>query len=158
MLRHSDKLATLPVLVLFAPAQAQKPQPSPEVQESGGVWIHSGFYKGRDYRQLSDGEQRAYAAGIVDGMLLAPMLGAPAGDLRDVSPTEQPTTTRSQWLSKCIVGMTNGQVAAIITKYLNDHPESWHQDAKASTFSALIESCPGMPGLSGDGPLTATPK
>jgi hypothetical protein len=105
MLGHSDKLATLAMLVLFVPARAQKhPRPSPEAQESGGVWIHNGFYKGRDSRQLSDGERRAYAAGIVDGMLLAPMLGAPAGERAGISPTELPPTTRSQWLARCIVG------------------------------------------------------
>jgi hypothetical protein len=129
MLSHSERLTTLALLLLFVPAQAQKQlRPSPEAQEGGEVWIHNGFYNGHAFRQLSERERRAYAAGIVDGMFLAPMLGAPTGARPGISPFELPPTTRSQWLARCVVGMNDEQVAAIIT-------------------SALIESCPGMPKL-----------
>jgi hypothetical protein len=142
----------LALLLLCVPTEAEE-QGSKELrspESRPGVWIHDDFYKGRDFRLLSERERRVYAAGILDGMLLAPFFGAPAGDLSKIERGEVVPTTRSEWLAKCVVGMNDEQVAAIITKYLNDHPERWHEGAHLSTYSAMIESCPGMTKASGD--------
>jgi hypothetical protein len=100
--------------------------------------VRAGFYKGRDYRALSDLERRRYAAGVVDGMLLAPTFGAP-------NPISEAagSTTRYRWLTQCVTDMTDDQVAAIISKYLDAHPEHWHQDAHLSAYRALLDACPG---------------
>ncbi|MEJ2671537.1 MAG: hypothetical protein P8168_04890 [Deltaproteobacteria bacterium] len=41
------------------------------------VTIYEGALKGNDYRQYSKKEKAAYAVGLIDGLLLAPFLGAP---------------------------------------------------------------------------------
>jgi hypothetical protein len=47
---------------------------------------------------------RAYAMGIVDGMLLAPLFNAPKQDL--------------SWFANCVEGMKDTQVVGILTKDL----------------------------------------
>ena len=44
---------------------------------------------------------------------------------------------RTQWFHKFMVGMNNVQVAAIITKFLNDNPERWHEPLNILTYQAL---------------------
>jgi hypothetical protein len=45
----------------------------------------------------------------------------------------------------CVNGMTNTQVAAIITKYAKDHPEEWHIGANVVAWKALRGVCPVQP-------------
>jgi hypothetical protein len=134
------------VLALSASAAPQAPPKTPPTtaarDESAGIRIHDGFYKGHTVREFSERERAIYAAGIIDGMFLAPLFGAPTGP-RELA------ATRSQWLGQCVEGMSPEQVAAIIAKYLTDHPERWHQDAKESAFSAIVAACPEMPNLKG---------
>jgi len=72
------------------------------------VTIHNGFATGEEYLKMNETEQRAYAMGSVNGMLLAPLFGAPKWELR--------------WFERCLEGMTDSQVAAILAEYLRDHP------------------------------------
>lgn len=92
------------------------------------VEIHNGFGTGEEYLEMSLKEQRTYAMGLVNGMLLAPMFGAPK--------------TRMLRLEQCITGMTDTQVAAILSKYLRDNPSRWHETPHTSMYAALIDSCP----------------
>jgi hypothetical protein len=68
-------------------------------------------------------EKWAYAMGAVNGMHNAPMFGAPEN--------------RTKWFDDFLAGMTNEQVAAIITKFLNDNPERWHEPLNILTYDAL---------------------
>ena len=90
--------------------------------------IRSGFGTGEQYLAASEQEQRAYAVGIINGMLMAPMFGASRGKMR--------------WLGQCIQGMTDSQIASILTKYLRDNPSRWHETPHAPMYTALKESCP----------------
>jgi hypothetical protein len=45
------------------------------------VKISRGFFSGRDYLDMSETEQRAYATGEINGMLVAPFFGAPEENL-----------------------------------------------------------------------------
>jgi hypothetical protein len=92
------------------------------------VAIHNGFGTGEQYLNMSEPEQRAYAAGTINGILLAPLFGAPKKNLRRIE--------------NCVTGMTDSQVAAILTKYLRDNPSRWHETTHTSMYSALMESCP----------------
>jgi hypothetical protein len=97
-----------------------------------GVSVHNGFLRGEEYLHLDAGTQRGYEMGIVDGMLLAPLFGAPATwDGTKIEP-----------LANCITGMTDTQVAAIISKFLRDHPERWNQNLHVVVFSAFKQACP----------------
>lgn len=89
--------------------------------------IRTGFGTGERYLSASEQEQRAYAAGIINGMLMAPMFGASRGKMR--------------WLEQCIQGMTDSQIVSILTKYLRDNPGRWHETPHAPMYTALKESC-----------------
>ena len=93
-----------------------------------GVLIRSGFVSGQQYLALAEEKQSAYAMGVVDGILLAPIFGAPK--------------KRMLQLEDCLTGMSDTQVAAILTKYLRDHPARWHDSAHVLMYSALLDACP----------------
>ena len=50
---------------------------SPVAAEERGVAIHHGFYTGNAYRDLPEGQRWTYVSGVIEGMLLAPLYGAP---------------------------------------------------------------------------------
>lgn len=104
-------------------------------QASGGidqpVSIHDGFMTGQRFRDLPEMSRRAYAAGLVDGMLLAPLVGAPKAGLK--------------WFESCATGMTDEQVAAIISKFVNDNPARWHEPLHAQFYAAMRQACPKAP-------------
>jgi len=52
-----------------------------------------------------------YTAGLMDGFNASTLFGA--------------TDATTANLASCTADMDTRQVAAIITKYVNDHPESW---------------------------------
>lgn len=72
------------------------------------VWIHNGFGTGQDYIKMSESQKRAYAMGAINGMIISPLLGAPKDKIR--------------WLESYVENMTDEQVAAIFSKYLQDNP------------------------------------
>jgi hypothetical protein len=63
-------------------------------------------------------------------MYMAPMFGAPDNGKPLIS------------LATCVEGMKASQVAAIIEKFIKDHPEHWHWDLKDQAYSAMREACP----------------
>jgi hypothetical protein len=38
--------------------------------------------------------------------------------------------------------MKASQVAAIMEKFIKDHPERWHWDLKEEAYGAMREACP----------------
>ncbi len=92
-----------------------------------GVIISKGFLDGTSWASMSDRERAAYAMGFANGMFVSPLLGQPGPSL--------------QRLATCLDPMTNIQVAAIISKYIADHPERWHQSLNGLGFSALYYAC-----------------
>ena len=110
--------------------------------DKAAVTIHRGFLTGMDFRKLTMAEQRSYAAGIVDGMLLAPAFDAPKRD--DFQPKAMAAASRIEWLETCVEGMDDEQVAAMISKWLRDHPERWHHTLHTSVYAAMLDSCPPL--------------
>ena len=98
------------------------------IYASEGVYIHNGFSTGEEYLAMDYQQKRAFAMGTVNGMLLAPLFGAPK--------------PKMLWLEKCVVEMTDYQVATILTKYLEDNPGRWHQTPHAPMYAALKKLCP----------------
>lgn len=78
---------------------------------------------------LSSAGKDSYAAGLIDGMSLAPMFDAKA-------------TGRLDKIAQCLTGMSDTQVAAILTAHLRSKPESWHFGANHAMYQALVERCP----------------
>src|SRR5205814_2320443 len=90
--------------------------------------IHNGFLNAEDYVHISERRQRDYVIGIIDGMMLAPLFGAP-GD-GPIKP-----------LLDCVTGMSDSQIAAIIAKFLREHPERWNESLHGVVYSAMTQSC-----------------
>lgn len=109
-------LVTLGVLLFLADGTAQE-----------RTIVKSGFYKGNDYRRLEGDQKWTYLTGIVEGMLLAPVFGAPR--------------SRVAWLEECIVGMTNEQIAAIVEKFLTENPGRWQEPMHFLAHQAMFDAC-----------------
>jgi hypothetical protein len=115
----------LALLILSLPLDVAVPQ---ESEPTAVVW--PGFVTAEKYIQLGPNQQSIYAAGLIDGMYLAPMFDAPNKD-------KFLTAMRT-----CVKPMTNTQVAAIISKYAKAHPEEWHMGTNLVAYQALREVCP----------------
>jgi hypothetical protein len=97
-----------------------------------GISIKTGFLTAEEFTQMNGQSQHDYAMGVADGMLLAPLFGAP------------PAWNDGQKIGAfgdCITGMTSTQVAAIISRFVRDHPERWNGPMHAVAFTAMAQAC-----------------
>lgn len=90
------------------------------------VLIHNGFATGIDYVKMSKSEKRVYAMGVINGMLLAPFFGAPKDKMK--------------WFESFVENMNDEQVAAILSKYINDNPGRWHEGLHILMYAALKDA------------------
>jgi len=90
------------------------------------IYLHNGFGNGQTYIEMSASEKRAYAMGAINGMIIAPIFGAP----RD----------KMEWFEAYVENMTDEQVAAILTKYLQDNPGRWHYGLNILMYEAIKEA------------------
>ena len=93
----------------------------------GPVSVQMGFITGEDFLKLSESDKASYSMGIIDGYLSAPIFGANDRYLK--------------WISTCIKGKTNTQIAAILVKYLQDNPGRWDKSVQFLMFEALKKAC-----------------
>jgi hypothetical protein len=91
------------------------------------VSISRGFFTGKDYFEMSETEQRAYATGAINGMLVAPFFGAP--------------DERLTWLKSCTGKMSDRQVASIIANYINGDPNRQDMSLNVLSFNSFKEAC-----------------
>ena len=91
------------------------------------VAIQFGNVLGRDFLRLNESNRRSYAAGFMDALVLAPLLQ---------------NTLAGMGVINCFEGMTDQQMAAMITKQLADHPELLHTGTNVQGFNALLKICP----------------
>ena len=91
------------------------------------VSISRGFFTGGEYLEMSETERRAYATGAINGMLVAPLLGAPQ--------------ERVEWLKRCSANMPDTETAEILTRYINSQPGQLSASLNVITFNALREAC-----------------
>jgi hypothetical protein len=104
-------LATL--LLLGSPVSAEDPT------------VIGGFLKGGMFLEQAAARREAYAMGLVDGFLLAPLWGAP----------------KATRFEACVQGMASKQVSAMLEKEIRDHPQEWHLPAHFSMFRAFEKAC-----------------
>jgi len=91
------------------------------------VVIHKGVFTGNEFLEFDSDQRRIYAAGVIDGMFLAPFFGAPRSDLK--------------WFEDCVEGMQDDQIAAILLKRFRDHPSNGRQYAHTQMYAALKTAC-----------------
>lgn len=108
-------------LGLIVPAMAQNQ-----------VLIHEGFISGNVYRSFTGPKRTSYVMGWVDGVFVSPLFDAP-----DHTQAGTPLAA----LSQCVVGMDNIQMEAIFSKWLDEHPERWHESAHLLMYVAMDEVC-----------------
>lgn len=94
------------------------------------VGVPRGFITGNKFLAFSDLEKRRYVIGVIDGLLLSPIMA-------------MKNTPRALRLQKCERqnDMTDEQILAIVSKFVADHPESWGDDMSGLTFRAMREAC-----------------
>jgi hypothetical protein len=90
------------------------------------ILVHNGFGTGQDFIKMNDSQKRAYAMGAINGMIIAPLFGAPKAKI--------------DWLESFVENMTDEQVAFILMKYLQDNPGRWHDGLHVLMFSAIKDS------------------
>lgn len=90
---------------------------------------------GNDFQTLPEAARMYYVLGTVDSWgnvsveslaVKAPAVDAIYGNI-----------------SRCVIGrkMTQGQVLAIVDKYMRDNPDKWHKDMTNLVWYALREAC-----------------
>jgi len=94
------------------------------------VTISRGFFTGKDFFDMSDGEKRAYATGAINGMLVAPFFGAPED--------------RVAWLKTCTAKLSDEETTAILSKYIISDPNQLTTSLNVVTFNALKNACERM--------------
>lgn len=87
------------------------------------------FATAKVFIALPEDDRVTYATGLMDGFYAAEMFRG------DGSVVER--------LRVCTKPMDSKQITAIITKYIKDHPESWHMPASVEAHNALNDACPG---------------
>src|SRR2546425_10591991 len=101
---------------------------SVSVSLAEGVQVPNAFRTGQQYLELSAHEQATYIMGLVDGISIGPLFGA--------------SEARVLALQSCLQKHNNVQIAAILTKYVQDRPERWHDGAHALFYLRMFELCP----------------
>lgn len=91
------------------------------------IYIHDGFVDGNEFMKFKKYEKEKYAMGVIDGLLLAPLLGSPESNIK--------------WLKKCVVGMNSNQVVVLLNNYLANNPAKWHQSMHTLSYVAIKNGC-----------------
>ncbi len=92
--------------------------------------IPGGFETAGQFGDMSQLEQTGYAEGFINGLMSAGILGA---DIKKVEMVES-----------CTKGMSGRQIAAILDKYIKNHPEGWHETLAVHSFIAVVDLCPDL--------------
>jgi hypothetical protein len=91
------------------------------------VKVSPALYTGYDLNALSDPDLGMYAAGYVDALQAATMIGV--------------TEACRQVLQKCVLGRSQAELTWLIRKYLREHPNLWDGQSHALLYNALFSQC-----------------
>jgi hypothetical protein len=91
------------------------------------VPVGNGFYTGATLNELLERDLANYAAGYADAFSAGMMIGAREECYRK--------------LRSCVVGRSGAQLAAIVRKYLRDHPAEWHHSGGIIVHNAIFADC-----------------
>ena len=91
------------------------------------VFIYHGFLTANKYEEYQEGDREPYLMGVIDGFLAAPAFGAPKKQMA--------------WLESCTQNMPSTQIAAIVDKFLREHPERWKEGMNVLVQAAMWDAC-----------------
>jgi len=95
------------------------------------VKISPGFFTVIYFIDMANTEKRAYATGEINGMLVAPLFGAPEENLN--------------WLKTCTGKMSDEQLATILTRFIREQPDQMQANLNVATFNAMRDACRKLP-------------
>ena len=99
--------------------------------QENGIIVHNGMSSGQEYLKMSEREKRAYAMGVVNGILLSPAFGAPKQKLT--------------WFENCVEGMSDQQAAEVLRQYIQKRPAEWHYGLNILSLGAFNDACADSP-------------
>ena len=105
-----------------------------EIQDNNWSVIDPGYWTASEYLQLEEQKQQYYVDGIVDGMRLAPFLGA-------YDQTYPKSKLRT--LLYCVASWGNER-KIIVDDFFHAHPEKQKDRAHILIYVALSEACNDM--------------
>jgi hypothetical protein len=100
--------------------------------QNSAVKPRAGFLNGEKYLALAAPERLAYAVGFINGVIVVPQ------DLKTGTPS---SAVAELFPPACLDTMSGAQVAEIIRKYVQDHPENWDQVLSQLSWNALVDAC-----------------
>ena len=115
-------LAMATMLVLALGARAQEPAP-----EDGRIRIHGSYISGLQYLDMNGLEKKAYVAGVVEGMLLAPAFGADEAGM--------------VWFHECTRAIGLKELRKYLFEYIKERDALWQHRNPAQIFRAIHEAC-----------------
>lgn len=92
------------------------------------VRIQNGYITGRTYLNMPASAKASYVTGLVDGMILSPLLADRVPGMA--------------WLVQCVSSKPGSQLSAMLTKKVEDDPGQWDKPAHTQFYSTLLEACP----------------
>jgi Rap1a immunity proteins len=98
-------------------------------QEERLIELPMFFVKAQDYPELSEATRKAYTTGLMDGFYASAFFGADG--------------KQAAKLAACTKRMDSTQITAIITKYVKEHPDAWHDPLSMLGYNAMNSACPG---------------
>jgi hypothetical protein len=117
-------LVALAVAVIPLCCEAQQ---GPCSAATAQITITPGFFTGDDLNLLTDDQLGMYAAGYVDALQAATIIGV----------TEQ----CRRILQACVIGQGRADLVAAIRKYLREHPNWWCERSNGILYNVLFSQC-----------------
>jgi hypothetical protein len=95
------------------------------IREMVTVTIPNGFLRGQDFLEMSEIEKNSYVIGYINGLTVAPVMGA--------------NPEYFEWLEETVLDptLTNLNYIQIITEYIENNPEAQGRGLNLVTFRAL---------------------
>ena len=91
------------------------------------VTISKGFFTGAELNALSDHALAMYAAGYVDALQAATIVGM--------------TERCRRALQTCVTGRTSSDLAAKVRRYLRENPNRWDEQSNGILYNVLFSQC-----------------
>jgi hypothetical protein len=128
MVRRCSSFGSIAVTIamLAAPLNCEAQQ-GPCSAGTSVVSISPGFFTGAELNSLSDDQLGMYAAGYVDALQAATMIGVTEGCRKA--------------LQICVAGSDNAHFVATIRKYLRENPNRWDEKSNNILYNALFSHC-----------------
>ena len=132
MISSTAKYEALACALLLAASTCFLPPTSRAQQGSCGagdrqITVSQGFYTGAELNALADPELAMYAAGYVDALQAATMIGV-------AEPCRRA-------LQRCVAGRNAAELAKVVRTYLREHPNRWDGQSNALLYNAIFSRC-----------------